>query len=161
MIEMPGHKTKIVCTIGPSSSSEAVIEDLLRSGMNVARLNFAHGTFENHKEIIYRIRRVSERLNRPCMILGDLPGPKIRIGKLHREPLLLEKGESVTLTTKVASPSETDIPVSYKGLTESVSAGGIIYLNDGFVQLQVEGIYRALRSGAGSSSEENYSPIKD
>jgi len=140
MIEMPGHKTKIVCTIGPSSSSEAVIEDLLRSGMNVARLNFAHGTFENHKEIIYRIRRVSERLNRPCMILGDLPGPKIRIGKLHREHLLLEKGESVTLTTKVASPSETDIPVGYKGLTESVSAGGIIYLNDGFVQLQVEDI---------------------
>jgi len=138
MIELPEHKTKIVCTIGPASSPEAVIDDLLRNGMNVARLNFAHGSFEGHREVIERIRTVSAKLNRPCMIMGDIPGPKIRIGKLQREPLLLDKGESIVLTTKTASASETDIPVSYERLTESVSAGSIIYLNDGFIQLQVE-----------------------
>lgn len=138
MIELPEHKTKIVCTIGPASSSEAVLEELLRDGMNVARLNFAHGSFKSHRDVIERIRTVSAKLNLPCMVLGDLPGPKIRIGKLQREPLLLEKGESVILTTKPASASETDIPVSYERLTESVSAGSICYLNDGFIQLQVE-----------------------
>lgn len=140
MIELPEHKTKIVCTIGPASSSEAVLEELFRNGMNVARLNFAHGSFEGHREVIERIRTVSAKLNRPCMILGDLPGPKIRIGELQKEPLLLEKGESVILTTKPASASKTDIPVSYERLTESVSAGSIIYLNDGFIQLKVEEI---------------------
>lgn len=140
MIELPEHKTKIVCTIGPASRSEAVLEGLLRNGMNVARLNFAHGTFESHKEVIKRIRAVAAKLNRPCMILGDLPGSKIRVGKLQKDPLLLEKGDSVTLTTKPASASETDIPVSYERLTESVSAGSIIYLNDGFIQLQVQDV---------------------
>jgi len=100
MIEFPEHKTKIVCTIGPASSTEEVLERLLKTGMNVARLNFAHGTLESHREVIKRIRKVSSKLNLPCMILGDLPGPKIRIGKLQKEPLYLTKGESIILTTK-------------------------------------------------------------
>jgi pyruvate kinase len=138
MIELPEHKTKIVCTIGPVSRSEAVLEGLIRHGMNVARLNFAHGTLESHSEVINRIRAVAAKLNRTCMILGDLPGLKIRVGKLHREPLLLEKGDSVVLTTKPVSGSGTDIPIGYERLMESVYVGGIIYFNDGFIQLQVQ-----------------------
>jgi pyruvate kinase len=94
------HKTKIVCTIGPASRSEAVLERLMLQGMNVARLNFAHGTLDGHRQDIRRIRAVAEKLQRHCMIMADLPGPKIRIGKLLEEPLLLEKGDEVVLTVK-------------------------------------------------------------
>ena len=138
MIEFPEHKTKIVCTIGPASSTEEVLERLLKTGMNVARLNFAHGTLESHREVIKRIRKVSSKLNLPCMILGDLPGPKIRIGKLQKEPLYLTKGESIILTTKESTYSEKKIHVNYDKLPESVSVGSVIYINDGFIQLQVE-----------------------
>uniref|UniRef100_A0A7V5XHD2 Pyruvate kinase n=1 Tax=Thermodesulfobacterium geofontis TaxID=1295609 RepID=A0A7V5XHD2_9BACT len=137
-MEFPEHKTKIVCTIGPASSTEEVLERLLKTGMNVARLNFAHGTLESHREVIKRIRKVSSKLNLPCMILGDLPGPKIRIGKLQKEPLYLTKGESIILTTKESTYSEKKIHVNYDKLPESVSVGSVIYINDGFIQLQVE-----------------------
>ncbi len=81
-MKLPAHKTKIVCTIGPASRSEALLERLMLQGMNVARLNFAHGTLPGHKEDIQRIRTVAARLQRHCLIMADLPGPKIRIGKL-------------------------------------------------------------------------------
>jgi pyruvate kinase len=80
--EFPKHKTKIVCTIGPASRSEEVLEELVRRGMNVARLNFSHGTLEGHREDIRRVRDVAAKLNRSCTILADLPGIIIRIGKL-------------------------------------------------------------------------------
>jgi len=99
-MKLPTHKTKIVCTIGPASRSEAVLEKLIGQGMNVARLNFAHGTLEGHEEDIRRIRAVASKLQRYCLIMVDLPGPKIRIGKLMDEPVLLENGDVVILTTK-------------------------------------------------------------
>lgn len=139
MMQLPSQKTKIVCTIGPSSSSPEVITELLRQGMNVARLNFAHGDFANHRRTIHAIRKAAAGLNRPCMILGDLPGAKIRVGKLHTEPLMLEKGEHVLLTTDPAAGAEA-IPVLYDKFTDSVTPGGIIYLNDGFIQLQVQDV---------------------
>jgi len=107
-------------------------------GMNVARLNFAHGSLQGHKEDIRRIRAVSARMERYCMIMADLPGPKIRIGKLQNEPLLLEKGNEVILTVKDLAGTPNQIPVDYKRLPESVSPGSLIFLNDGFIQLQVE-----------------------
>jgi pyruvate kinase len=81
-----------------ADQSEAVLERLILQGMNVARLNFAHGTLQRHKEDIQRIRAVQSRLQRHCLIVVDLPGPKIRIGRLLDEPLLLEKGKKVILT---------------------------------------------------------------
>jgi pyruvate kinase len=75
-VKLSDHKTKIVCTIGPASRSETALEELMRRGMNVARLNFAHGTVEGHREDIRRIRLAAAKLERPCMILADLPGPK-------------------------------------------------------------------------------------
>jgi pyruvate kinase len=135
---LPAHKTKIVCTIGPASRSEAVLERLMLQGMNVARLNFAHGTLQGHGEDIRRIRAVAGKLRHHCLILADLPGPKIRIGKLLEEPLLLEKGNEVVLTVRDLIGTPNQIPVQYKRLPESVNPGSLIFLNDGFIQLQVE-----------------------
>jgi len=140
-MKLPAHKTKIVCTIGPASNSEAVLERLMLQGMNVARLNFAHGSLQGHKEDIRRIRAVSARIERYCLIMADLPGPKIRIGKLLEEPLLLEKGEEVVLTVKDLIGTPNQIPVQYKRLPESVNPGSLIFLNDGFIQLQVERVF--------------------
>jgi len=136
--EFPKHKTKIVCTIGPASRSEEVLEELLRCGMNVARLNFSHGTLEGHREDIRRVRDVAARLNRSCTILADLPGIKIRIGKLHSEPVELVKGSRVVLTSNQIIGNAERLSVNYEGLNESVTEGSLVYLNDGFIQLLVE-----------------------
>jgi len=137
-MKLTAHKTKIVCTIGPASRSEAVLEQLILCGMNVARLNFAHGTRQGHREDIRRIRTVAARLKHHCLIMVDLPGPKMRIGHLLEEPLLLEKGAEVVLTVKDLAGAPNQIPVAYKRLPESVSAGDLIFLNDRFIQLRVE-----------------------
>ncbi len=137
-MKLPAHKTKIVCTIGPASRSEAILERLMLQGMNVARLNFAHGTLQGHSEDVQRIRAVAAKFQRHCMIMADLPGPKIRIGKLLDEPLMLEKGNEVILTVKDIIGTTSKIPVEYKRLPESVNHGSLIFLNDGFIQLLVE-----------------------
>jgi pyruvate kinase len=137
-LKLPGHKTKIVCTIGPASRSESVLKELIKSGMSVARLNFSHGSLKEHREDIRRIRSVAKRLDRMVAIMIDLPGPKIRIGKLSREPLVLKKGDSIILTTKPTGDSDLLIPVDYKKLPQSVAKGSIIFLNDGFLQLRVQ-----------------------
>jgi pyruvate kinase len=136
-MKLPGHKTKIVCTIGPASSSESVIARLVKGGMNVARLNLSHGTLEDHTERMRTIRSVAARLNRPVTVLLDLPGPKIRVGKLKDEPVTLKRGTAVTLTTRKVLGTASQIPVSYERLPESVSKGSTVYLNDGMIQLRV------------------------
>ncbi|MDI9395698.1 MAG: pyruvate kinase [Euryarchaeota archaeon] len=135
-MEIPDHKTKIVCTIGPASSSEEMIRQLILAGMNVARINFSHGSFESHVRVIRNVRKVADELGRTIAILGDLPGPKIRIGKLEKEPIMLHKGNLITLTINDSPGNEKRISVSYKQLPESVSPGSLIYLSDGFIQLQ-------------------------
>jgi pyruvate kinase len=130
------HKTKIVCTIGPSSSSEEVLRALILRGMNVARLNFSHGELCDHREIIHRIRKITSEMDKIVAILVDLPGPKIRVGKLAKEPLLLQQGETVVLTTSKEAYDESFIPIDYPKLTESISPGSLIYINDGFLQLE-------------------------
>ena len=137
-MRLPAHKTKIVCTIGPASRSEAVLERLMLQGMNVARLNFAHGTLQGHGADIQRIRTVAAGLQRHCLIMADLPGPKIRIGKLLDEPLLLKKGDELVLTVKDLMGTPKQISVDYKRLPETVTHGDLIFLNDGFIQLRVE-----------------------
>lgn len=130
------HKTKIVCTIGPSSSSEEVLRALILRGMNVARLNFSHGELCHHREIIHRIRKIASEMGKIVAILVDLPGPKIRVGKLANEPLLLQQGETVVLTTSTEPFDKSFIPIDYPKLTESISPGSLIYINDGFLQLE-------------------------
>ena len=139
-MQLPKYKTKIVCTIGPASRTDPVINNLIKSGMNVARLNFSHGNSEDHRHDIRRIRSIASRLKRDVAILIDLPGPKIRIGTLKNEPLVLKKGDSVTLTPDPILGSVSRIPVNYTQLSRSVSKGSLIYLNDGFLQLKVREI---------------------
>jgi len=110
---------------------------MMRRGMTIARINLSHGTLEEHRQTIASIRTVADRLGRRCPILVDLPGPKMRIGKLAEEPLLLAKGTEVTLTTRDVTGTPPLIPVTYQRLPESVSPGSVIYLNDGFIALEV------------------------
>lgn len=135
-MKLPSHKTKIVCTIGPASRAPGVIEKLLQNGMNMARLNFSHGSPQDHLKDIKAIRAAARKTGRLCAILADLPGPKIRIGEL-KEPFPLVKGAEVTLTTRDVPRLTGQIPVAYKALTRSVKKGSIIYLSDGFLQLIV------------------------
>lgn len=132
---LPNHKTKIVCTLGPSSSSEEVIRGLILRGMNVARLNFSHGELEDHKIVINTVRKVSQELNTPVAILVDLPGPKIRIGKL-KEPIILQQGETVILSENPTCDNVRYIPIEYAYLTKTLKPGSLIYINDGFLQLE-------------------------
>lgn len=135
-MQLPDHKTKIICTIGPASSSEETLKELIIKGMNVARINFSHGNFKTHGKVIRRIRKVAKELARPVAILVDLPGPKIRIGKLEKEPLMLHKGNKLSLTVEEVAGTASRISVNYKQLPKSVTEGSLIYLSDGYIQLR-------------------------
>ena len=140
-MRLPSHKTKIIATIGPASNSKGMIEKLIKAGMNVARINFAHGSFEQHAKTIEMIRRISERLNTRVAILGDLPGLKIRVGKLKNDAVVLRRGQTVVLTTKEIEGDETTIPVECETFPKLVSKGEVIYLSDGYITLRVEDIH--------------------
>jgi len=134
---LPPNKTKIVCTIGPASGSQGVMEQMLLAGMNVARLNFSHGDFESHKRVIDTLRSSSRATGRRVAIMADLSGPKMRIGKLKEEPVELKVGEIFTLTTKEILGDVTRASVSFSRLPKAVKPGDALYLNDGFIQLEV------------------------
>ncbi len=130
--------TKIVCTIGPASTNPDVIRRLMQAGMNVARLNFSHGTHEEHARTVASIRGIADELHRPVAILGDLQGPRIRIGTLD-EARTLTEGESLVLAyEEVATPDE--IPVTYEGIARDVRAGGMILVDDGLLALKVDAV---------------------
>lgn len=130
------RKTKIVATIGPSSEAPEILRKLILAGMDVARLNFAHGTYEEQGARIKNIRRLAEELGKQVAILQDLPGPKLRIGEILREEgLALEEGQSVFL---VLSPrAEREIPVPLPAVFEALKKGDRILLADGNIQLEV------------------------
>ncbi|HEY5001573.1 MAG TPA: pyruvate kinase [Ktedonobacteraceae bacterium] len=132
------RRTKIVCTIGPATSSEEQLEALARAGMNVARLNFSHGEWEEHGAVIERVRRVSERLGRSIAILQDLQGPKIRTGKLKGgQPVPLVNGATLTITTRDIEGSVGIVSTTYQSLPHDVKPGDCILLDDGLLELRV------------------------
>ncbi|MDM8000457.1 MAG: pyruvate kinase [Dehalococcoidia bacterium] len=131
------RRTKIVCTIGPASESHDVLESLVLAGMNLARLNFSHGTHQDHERRIRAIRDVSARLGIPVAILQDLPGPKIRTGRLKSNSVILKEGASLVLTTRPVDGDEHVVSISLPALTESVKPGDVIFLNDGAIRLVV------------------------
>jgi pyruvate kinase len=137
MGERSRRKTKIVCTIGPASESPQVLEALIEAGMDVARLNFSHGTREEHLKKIEKIREIGERLERPVTILQDLAGPKIRIGKMREGGAELRQGENFTLTTREIVGDEKGASVSYHSLPKEVRPGDTILVADGTIELQV------------------------
>jgi len=130
-------KNKIVCTIGPSSESPEIIEDLIKNGMNVARLNFSHGTHEEHLAKMKTIRKVRRKLNRPIAIMLDTKGPEIRTGNFNIDEVFLKPGDVFTLTTRDVEGTEEIVSVSYEGLPNDVEVGSVIYIDDGLVQLEV------------------------
>ncbi|MFA4640212.1 pyruvate kinase [Pyrococcus kukulkanii] len=139
-MRLPQHKTKIVATIGPATNSKKMIEKLIKTGMSVARLNFSHGTFEEHAKVIEIIREVSWKLDRRVAILADLPGLKIRVGEIKGGYVELKRGDKVVLTTKDVEGDGTTIPVEYKDFPKLVSRGDTIYLSDGYIVLRVENV---------------------
>lgn len=132
------RRTKIVCTIGPATSSEEHLEQLMRAGMNVARLNFSHSTHDDHEQVIERVRTISARLNYPVAILQDLQGPKIRTGSLAEgKPATLVDGSLVTITTRPIIGDAQTIPTTYQPLPQDVKIGDRILLDDGLLELRV------------------------
>ena len=137
-MKFPTHKTKIVCTIGPASDEQRVLERMIRQGMDVARLNFAHGDFESHSRSIKRIRAAAKKVGKRVAILADLPGPKMRVGELAVEPVHLVCGATITLTSKQVLGDANRISVSFSGLSKAARLGDVVFLNDGFIRLKVE-----------------------
>ncbi|MCE3021793.1 pyruvate kinase [Staphylococcus pasteuri] len=134
------RKTKIVCTIGPASESEEMIEKLINAGMNVARLNFSHGSHEEHKGRIDTIRKVAKRLNKTVAILLDTKGPEIRTHNMKDGVIELEKGKEVIVSMSEVEGTPEKFSVTYDNLINDVQVGSYILLDDGLVELQVKDI---------------------
>ena len=135
---MPYRRTRIVCTLGPASWSEERIEALARAGMDVARINFSHGEYEEHAETIARVRRVEERIGHPIAVLQDLQGPKIRIGALiDHKAITLSDGQSFVITTRPVIGDAHVVSTTYAALPQDTRPGDRILLADGAVELRV------------------------
>ncbi|MBR4456466.1 MAG: pyruvate kinase [Solobacterium sp.] len=131
------RKTKIVCTIGPASESEEVLRELCLSGMNVARLNFSHGTHEEHLERINRIKKVRKELNLPIAIMLDTKGPEFRIGTFRSGKVILNEGDTFVFTTEDTEGDESIVSVSYKNLANELAPGDRILLNNALLEFEV------------------------
>ena len=129
------RKTKIICTIGPACDNEETLTALCKAGMNVARLNFSHGTQEEHLRRINLIKSVREKLDLPIAIMLDTKGPEYRIGTFRNGPVTLQDGAEFTLTTEPIIGDETRVSVSYRKLTEELSEGDTVLINNGLVLL--------------------------
>lgn len=134
------RKTKIVCTIGPASSSEDVLTKMCLAGMNVARLNFSHGTHEEHKAKIDMIKKVREKLDLPIAIMLDTKGPEYRIRTFKNGKIYLNEGDKFTFTTRQIEGDETIVSVSYDGLAGEMSPGDKILLNNGLMVFTVDSV---------------------
>ncbi len=134
---LPINKTKIVATIGPASDSPEVLRQLILAGMNIVRLNFSHGDFSGHAGTIVRVRAAAMAAGRRVAIMADLPGPKMRIGKFAEEPVQLSPGETFTLTTEDVVGSRQRVSVSFPQLPASVRPGDRLFLNDGYIEMEV------------------------
>jgi pyruvate kinase len=134
---LPANKTKIVCTIGPASASPDIMEQMIRAGMNVARLNFSHGDFAGHRRVIENVRAAAKAAGRHVAIMADLPGPKIRLGQLAQEPIHLRTDDAFTLTIDDVAGDARRASVTFPHLPNAVKPGNTIFLNDGIIQLEV------------------------
>jgi pyruvate kinase len=131
-------KTKVICTLGPASSDPAVLEKMIGAGMNIARLNFSHGLYEEHSHRIQLVREVSAKIGKPVGILADIQGPKIRTGTINPSPMVLAEGSRVRLTV---NPKNDGVPgyifVDYPTLITDLRIGGQLFLADGMIRLSV------------------------
>ena len=133
-------KTKIICTIGPASGSPEIMKQMIGAGMSIARLNFSHGDFTAHRNVIENLRAASRSMDARIAIMADLSGPKMRIGTVTPEPKELKAGDNFVLTTDQAADGAERVSVSFPGLTQAVKPGNTLFLNDGYIQLKVTGV---------------------
>ena len=134
------RKTKIVCTIGPVSESLPMLKKLMETGMNVARLNFSHGDFDEHGNRIHTLRQAMQETGKTIAILLDTKGPEIRTGELKESPIELEQGKTLILTTEIIAGDANKISITYKDLPKDVHVGSTILLDDGLIGLTVEDV---------------------
>ena len=136
-----GRRAKIICTIGPASNSESTMRELLRLGMDVARLNFSHGSHQEHARSIQRLRRAAKKEGRTVCILQDLQGPKIRTGRLKGHvPVLLEAGSHVVITPREIPGTDKIISTTFPSLAQDVNPGDRVLLSDGLIELRVSSV---------------------
>ncbi|MFH1284404.1 MAG: pyruvate kinase [Candidatus Peregrinibacteria bacterium] len=138
---MHNKNTKIVCTLGPSSDSTSEIAALIRAGMNVARLNFSHGTYPHHAKMIKNLHKAEKETGRVIGILQDLQGPKIRIGEMPEDGIKVKKSDTIILTSRNIignqTNGKTEIPVQYKNITKDIKKGDVLLINDGLIETYV------------------------
>ncbi len=135
------RRTKIVCTLGPASTDPDTIQALVRAGMDVARMNFSHGTHEEHKERVRRVREAAQAEGEVVTILQDLQGPKIRVGEMKDGSVMLRQGQEVTITTEHLEESTSErIFVDYETLPQDAQVGGRILIDDGLLELKITSV---------------------
>lgn len=133
-------RTKIVCTLGPASGKPEVLGEMIRAGMDIIRLNFSHGTHEEHQNLLMTIRQVSEKMGEHVTMLQDLQGPRIRVGQLAKPIIELKKDEPLTITMEDVLGDEQRISTTYEGLAKDIKQGNRILLDDGRIELKVLGV---------------------
>ena len=131
------RKTKIVCTIGPACDSEETLRAMMLAGMNVARLNFSHGTHAEHQVRIDRIKKLRAELDLPIAIMLDTKGPEYRIGTFEGGKIELHNGDTFTFTTEAVTGNAERVSVSYAGLAQDLEPGDTVLVNDGLIALTV------------------------
>lgn len=134
---LPQKRTKIVCTIGPASEKKAILARMVRAGMNVARLNFSHGTYTNHRMLVKNIRAAAKSVGVSVALLADLQGPKVRVGILPKDGMILKKGAMVVFCAGTETMRGAVIPVPYDGLARDLTKGDRILLDDGLIEVVV------------------------
>jgi len=131
------RKTKIICTLGPATEDKEILKQLFINGMNVARLNFSHGTHEEHKKTVEKFKEIRNELQLPVGLLLDTMGPEVRIKRFKKGTIELEAGQLFTLTSEDLEGDETIVSVTYKNLPRDVNKGGTILIDDGLIALRV------------------------
>ncbi|RZB28872.1 MAG: pyruvate kinase, partial [Desulfobacteraceae bacterium Eth-SRB1] len=137
-------RTKIVCTIGPASSSKTTIREMILSGMDVARVNFSHGTHAKHKKTIQLIRKTANELETQIAILQDIAGPKIRIGRVKDEKISLQTGSTIDITTKPVISTVKKLSINYAKLPLEVHTGDAILFADGTIEVVVNSVEKEI-----------------
>ncbi len=132
------RKTKIVCTLGPASSDENVLREMITNGMNVARLNFSHGTYDNFHELIAKVKKLRSEMGVPLAILLDTKGPEIRLGNFEKGSAVIKEGDYFTLTSRDVQGTSEEVSVTVKTLPACVKKGDTVLIDDGLVVLKVE-----------------------
>ena len=133
-------KTKIICTVGPSTDNIPLLVSMLKAGMDMARFNFSHGSHSEHAQRLGLVREAAEKVNKPIAMIADTRGPEMRLGIFEHDKITLQEGESFCLTTKEQIGNEQIASVNYSGLPDELKVGDAILLADGLLSLEVERI---------------------